>query len=163
MVLQSSGSISILNLKTEFSGPTPSALTDYYRGGTYVPDTTANAGIPTSGKVSLTNFYGASVFTASLSGTFNFVTGAALVDLVTSTTSITVNISSGTLIATATGSGGSPGIQVNGAGAFVTTQIVSDGDTLKARHTTSGITNTQTTTVVTLDAYGSKTFTVETA
>jgi hypothetical protein len=39
MTLPSSGTISIDDLRTEFSGPTPSSLSDYYRGGTYVPAT----------------------------------------------------------------------------------------------------------------------------
>lgn len=39
MTLPSSGTISIGDLRTEFGGPTPSSLTDYYRGGSYVPST----------------------------------------------------------------------------------------------------------------------------
>lgn len=39
MALPTSGQISINDLRTEFTGPTPSALNDYYRGGTYVPGT----------------------------------------------------------------------------------------------------------------------------
>lgn len=39
MTLPSSGTISIGDLRTEFSGPTPSSLSDYYRNGGYVPTT----------------------------------------------------------------------------------------------------------------------------
>ncbi len=60
MPLPGSGPISLGDLRTEFSGPTPHSLTDYYRGGAYVPDSPANIGVPTSGAISLTDFYGAS-------------------------------------------------------------------------------------------------------
>lgn len=62
MTLPSSGVISISDLRTEFSGPTPSSLSDYYSGGTYVPAGTQNGSgtvIPTSGTIALSNFYGA--------------------------------------------------------------------------------------------------------
>ena len=59
MALQSSGQITINNIVTEFGGAAPHNLTEYYRGGAYVPDGPAgNASIPTSGQISLTNFYG---------------------------------------------------------------------------------------------------------
>lgn len=75
MALPSSGNISLLDIKTEFGGD--GALTSYYRGGAYVPNTATNAGVPTSGSIGLTHFYGASAsapFSASrtpssLSGT----------------------------------------------------------------------------------------------
>jgi len=59
MALQSSGQITIANIVTEFGGTAPHNLTEYYRGGAYVPNGPAgNASIPTSGQISLTNFYG---------------------------------------------------------------------------------------------------------
>lgn len=58
MPLQTSGAISIGNIATEFGGVAPHSLSEYYRGGANVPDTPANAGIPTSGAISLTDFYG---------------------------------------------------------------------------------------------------------
>lgn len=33
-------------------------LSAYYRNGLFVPDTAANAGIPTSGEISIGDFYG---------------------------------------------------------------------------------------------------------
>lgn len=60
MTLPSSGIISLKDIDTEFSGPEPYSLTDFYRGGAFVPDTPANAGVPTSGLLSITDFYGAS-------------------------------------------------------------------------------------------------------
>ena len=59
MAVTSSAPISITNLVTEFGGSTPHALTEYYRGGSLVPNTTANNSVPTSGAISLTDFFGA--------------------------------------------------------------------------------------------------------
>lgn len=58
MALPSSGEISIADLKTEF-GSTANNLGAYYRGGGIVPDIAANSGVPTSGSISLADFYGA--------------------------------------------------------------------------------------------------------
>jgi hypothetical protein len=49
MVLQTSGSISLDDIQTEFGGSNPISINEYYRGGANVPDTAANSGIPTSG------------------------------------------------------------------------------------------------------------------
>ena len=59
MVVTSSAPISITDLVTEFGGSTPHALTEYYRGGSLVPNVTANNSVPTSGAISLTDFFGA--------------------------------------------------------------------------------------------------------
>ena len=48
----------------EFGGDTPHSLTEYYRGGSLVPNTTTNENVPTSGAISLTNFFGSSSVTA---------------------------------------------------------------------------------------------------
>lgn len=44
----------------EFGGTPADNLSEYYRGGGLVPDTIANAGIPTSGIIRIGNFYGSS-------------------------------------------------------------------------------------------------------
>lgn len=62
MALPTSGTISINALKTEF-GSSNNSLSAYYRGGGIVPDTPTNASVPTSGVISLFNFYGASAST----------------------------------------------------------------------------------------------------
>ena len=57
MALPGSGTdISLIDIDTEFSGPASPALTDFYRGGTYVPDTPTNSGVPTSGNISIRDF-----------------------------------------------------------------------------------------------------------
>lgn len=59
MVLQVSGQITIDDLRTEFSATSTRGLSDFYRGGAFVPDTPANAGVPTAGQIQLSDFYGA--------------------------------------------------------------------------------------------------------
>ena len=58
MPLQTSGQISLNDIQTEFGGSNPININEYYRGGTYVPDTAANSSIPTSGQIRLSDFYG---------------------------------------------------------------------------------------------------------
>ena len=60
MPLQTSGTITLAQIQTEFGGSNPIALNEYYRGGGLVPNTAANANIPTSGQIALSNFYGGS-------------------------------------------------------------------------------------------------------
>lgn len=60
MTLPTTGAISIGALQNEFSGPFPSSLSQYYAGGGYVPTdiTGTNGAVPSSGTISLSNFYG---------------------------------------------------------------------------------------------------------
>lgn len=60
MAIPLTGPISLSMIQAEFGGPIPARLSDYYRGGLYVPDTPENASVPTSGPISMSNFYGAS-------------------------------------------------------------------------------------------------------
>lgn len=62
MALQTSGPISFSDIRDEFDPFNTSAieLSRYYRGGLLVPNTPANANIPLSGPIALSNFYGAS-------------------------------------------------------------------------------------------------------
>lgn len=67
MTLQTSGSMTLEQIQTEFGGPTPVVLENYYNGGSYVPSSSANANIPTSGAITFpTDFYGASATTETL-------------------------------------------------------------------------------------------------
>lgn len=59
MTLPTSGPISLVDIQTEFGGPTPITLENYYRGGAYVLDTDYAPNVPVSGPISLSNFYGA--------------------------------------------------------------------------------------------------------
>lgn len=60
MALQTSGQIRLLDIQNEFGGAAPIRLSEYYRGGIYVPDTAGNTSIPTAGQIKLSDFYGAS-------------------------------------------------------------------------------------------------------
>jgi hypothetical protein len=57
MALQSSGAISFDNLRTEYGNGGSIALSEMYRGGAFVLDHSNNSGVPTSGTISLSNFY----------------------------------------------------------------------------------------------------------
>jgi len=56
MALQSSGSISLNDIQTEFGGANPISMSEYYRGGSFVTDN--NTGVPTSGAIDMGDFYG---------------------------------------------------------------------------------------------------------
>lgn len=60
MTLPVSGTLSINDIRTEFGVSTSSPLGIFYRGGIFVPNSPTNAGVPTSGQISISNFYGAS-------------------------------------------------------------------------------------------------------
>jgi hypothetical protein len=53
----------------EFSDPDPHSLSEFYRQGPLVPNNAANAGIPTSGPISMSQFNGATSAPAALSYT----------------------------------------------------------------------------------------------
>lgn len=62
MVIRSSGSISMNDIVAEFGGSAPHSLSEYYRGGSRVPNITLNNRIPTSGIIKFSDFYGATDF-----------------------------------------------------------------------------------------------------
>jgi len=63
MSIPNSGPISFSALQTEFGGTNPISLSEYYRNGGLVPDSAVNAGIPTSGAISLEQFRGTGIST----------------------------------------------------------------------------------------------------
>ena len=83
MPLASSGTLSINDIAGEFGGSAnPESLSEFYRGGSRVPNTTLNANIPTSGTIAISNFYnGSSVNTDIVTGTSgqaNIVSGKSV-------------------------------------------------------------------------------------
>lgn len=60
MALPTSGSLSLSQVRTEFGAPTNTGLSAFLRGGAWVPDTAANAGVPTALPISLRQLLGAS-------------------------------------------------------------------------------------------------------
>ena len=79
MALPTSGPLSLSDIQTEFGGSNPISLSEYYAGGAYVPagTTGTNGPVPSSGTISISNFYGTSnipalsVFAGSVLGTNN--------------------------------------------------------------------------------------------
>jgi hypothetical protein len=59
MAIQASGEITLSDIQAEFGGSNPVGLSEYYRGGAYVPSTAPTANIPSAGAISLSDFYGA--------------------------------------------------------------------------------------------------------
>ena len=57
MALPSSGPIDFASIQTEFGGANPIGIDEYYRNGGLVPGNNTN--VPTSGTISLADFYGA--------------------------------------------------------------------------------------------------------
>ena len=57
--MPSSGAISFLDLKNEWGDTNPIAFSDYYRNGTFVDADDYGPNIPSSGAISLNNFYDA--------------------------------------------------------------------------------------------------------
>lgn len=61
MPLASSGTLSINDIAGEFGGSSnPESLSEFYRGGSRVANSATTSNIPTSGTISISNFYGAS-------------------------------------------------------------------------------------------------------
>jgi len=56
MAIQASGAVKLSEIQTEFTGSNPISMSEYYRGAGYV--TGNNTSVPTSGVISVSNFYG---------------------------------------------------------------------------------------------------------
>lgn len=114
MALPSSGTLTLAQVQTEFGGSSPISLSEYYRGGAYV--TTNNTGVPTSGAISLNNFYGA-VKQFSFTISTSFTTTQDLRSLALSAgwngaDPVVATIASGVTIRGASGAGGGNGASV---------------------------------------------------
>ena len=59
MALPTEGPISLWDIQQEFGGAAPTQLEEYYKGGQYVLLTDYAPNVPTSGPISITDFYGA--------------------------------------------------------------------------------------------------------
>lgn len=62
MTLPSSPPISLTQIQDEFGAPRGTGITSLYRGGAYVPNTSQNANVPTSGNIGLLSFLGAAAY-----------------------------------------------------------------------------------------------------
>ena len=57
MTMPASGSIVMGNLQSEFGGVSPVSMSEYYRGGSYVPTHPSTSGIAASGQIDMASFY----------------------------------------------------------------------------------------------------------
>lgn len=59
MALPSSGELKISDIASEFGDTAPHSMSEFYRGGGLVPDSSGNSAVPTSGQIGIGNFYNA--------------------------------------------------------------------------------------------------------
>lgn len=79
MPLPSSGPLSLNDIQTEFGGTNPIGLDEYYAGGAFVPagTTGTNGAVPSSGAISLFNFYGTTAFNIGTNWNYRGPVGGA--------------------------------------------------------------------------------------
>lgn len=99
MPLPNSGPISLQDIQNEFGGSNPIGLSEYYRGGQYVPVTPSTINIPVAGPIDLGDFYGASnyivrVLTGS-SATLGFLGNGSNIVAMTGGTTSSVSTNNG--------------------------------------------------------------------
>ena len=130
MAIPTSGSIALTALQTEFGGSNPIGINEYYRGGGLVPNSSVNNNIPTSGAISLSNFYGGqnrntiSITISSNTNNYNLFSnlgGGYIAGL----TDIVVTINNGVTIGSS--STGSPAFTVSGFTSGDTVSITNNG------------------------------------
>ena len=63
MTIPTSGAVSLADIRAEFGGGTTTPLHSYVRGGSYVPNTPGNSGVPTSPPITIDDLRGASAYT----------------------------------------------------------------------------------------------------
>ena len=112
MACPSSGAITIQDIVDEFGGSTPHSLSEYYRDGGEVPGNNTN--VPTSGTISLSNFYDAvnEIQITISSGTTNYSCSTQFGGNWTSTVPKRLIINSGVIIG---GTGSSPALTIEGS------------------------------------------------
>lgn len=107
MALQSSGAISLADLATEFGDSAPHSMSEFYAGGSLVG--TNNSSVPSSGAISLSNFYNATAALVlditSNTSDYNILTAATAAgyNAASDTTPIIVNVASGVTVSATSG------------------------------------------------------------
>jgi hypothetical protein len=87
MVLQTSGTISLSQIQTEFGGTDPIGMSEYYANDTGLGlNISSQYSIPASGAIAMSNFYGAQKF--------NLYTTTTFVTTVTNINDVSINVSS---------------------------------------------------------------------
>jgi hypothetical protein len=144
MSLPNSGPISASAIRTEFGGPALFSLQQYYRGGPYVPNSSANASIPTSGTIKYSDFRGA---TSCTNYTLN-----ATITIISETASQYQNNNNGQV--TVTVSGNSPSYTVTWPGPNGTTRTMYSGQS----YTVGGYDQTNQPSITITDIGGARTY-----
>ena len=124
MSLQTSGAISLANIQSEFGGSNPISMSEYYRGGSYT--TGNNTNVPTSGAISIGNFYGGIAFAVS-GGTYYESGGYAYVKMTSSGYLTVAGSNTIQYIVVGGGAGGSNARGTGGEGGRVTTGTTTIG------------------------------------
>lgn len=122
--LVSSGTIQITDITGEFGGSTPHSLSEYYRGGGLIGDNNTN--VPTSGAISLSNFYSAVNSTTrtlanstdvNLSTTFGADWTSTIPKILSIPSGVTIGGVSSTALTIPAGMGGT--LVINNAGSII--------------------------------------------
>jgi hypothetical protein len=119
MALQGSGVIRFSDLAAEFSDSKPYSMSEFFRGGSRVPNASQNNNIPTSGVIRLSNFYGATrritvnLTIASNTTGYNLKTAASSAGYQAGITDINLTVNSGVYLGS-TASGANYALTVSG-------------------------------------------------
>ncbi len=93
MTIVSSGQITMNDIVAEFGGSGQHGLQEYYRGGSFVANNSLNTSVPTSGQITIQDFYGAQKYTPlAILGSTTWATGSTN----STTSSKSVSVPSGT-------------------------------------------------------------------
>jgi hypothetical protein len=125
MALPASGPLSLADIQGEFGGSNPISLSEYYAGGGLVPPgTTGTYGaVPTSGTISIQNFYGTTKVAFSPDGGTTAGTAVALSEQAQLYASVTISCTvSAVWNYTETGTG-SASIASGGSDTSITFQV----------------------------------------
>ena len=129
MPLPSSGALSISDIVGEFGGSAPHSLSEYYRNGSFVGDNSDNQNIPTSGAISIKDFYGAAALpqVTFTPATGNFSKTVVATQLITSGTSFSPNRNGEACIIAVGGGSSGDGLRVNDGGSTVYLNFLGGG------------------------------------
>ncbi len=129
--------ISMNTIATEFGGTVPHSLSEYYRGGGLVPNSPTNTAIPTSGQISMGNFYGAAnrvsipIVLSSPQVTYDVYTNRGPT-YVPGASDITVTVNPGVSVSAVTGTGTYAMLVPNAFNPADTVTIVNQGTIIGA-------------------------------
>lgn len=132
MTIVSSGQLSMNDIVAEFGGSGQHGLQEYYRGGSFVADNSLNTSVPTSGQITIQDFYGAQKYTPlAILGSQTWSTGSTS----STTSSTSVSVPSGTKSVVIMGGIGTNGYRYtthNGAtfGGASLTEVISKNNAL---------------------------------